>query len=26
VVYEEDLTVQQLHWSRLAGVTDEWTY
>ncbi|MGH9461388.1 MAG: dipeptidyl-peptidase 3 family protein, partial [Vicinamibacteria bacterium] len=26
VVYEEDLTAQQLHWSRLAGVTDEWTY
>jgi dipeptidyl-peptidase-3 len=26
VVYEEDLTAQQLRWSRLAGVTDEWTY
>jgi dipeptidyl-peptidase-3 len=26
VVYEEDLTAQQLRWSRLAGVTDEWIY
>ena len=26
VVYEEDLTAQQLRWSRLAGVADEWTY
>ena len=26
LVYEEDLTAQQLRWSRLAGVTDEWTY
>jgi dipeptidyl-peptidase-3 len=25
-VYEEDLTAQQLRWSRLAGVTDEWIY
>ena len=26
LVYEEDLTAQQLRWSRLAGVADEWTY
>jgi len=26
VVYEEDLTAQQLRWSRLAGVSDEWPY
>jgi len=26
VVYEEDLTAQQLRWSRLAGVADEWIY
>ena len=26
VVYEEDLTSQQLRWSHLAGVTDEWVY
>ena len=26
VEYKEDLTEQQLRWSRLAGVTDEWTY
>jgi len=26
VVYQEDLTAQQLRWSRLAGVTDDWIY